>query len=132
MLPEPVIEFVDDTHVRGMEDFTILTTAGRLTVKVGFVSDGASTSVAGALPGYHAFEGDTFPAAYSHDALYAGELVERDEADGILYDLLRANGVGWFRANTYWLAVRAFGGLVWKGHTQASIKAARLICFIET
>lgn len=56
---------------------------------------------------------DVAPAAIAHDFCYSTELFERSTCDRIFYDALRANGVGWMRANTLWSAVRLGGWTSW-------------------
>lgn len=52
----------------------------------------------------------TIRAAIIHDYLYSGlVLVERKEADSILYDALISQGVTRYTAYKYWIAVRLFG-----------------------
>ena len=131
-LPEPDIEFIDARNVVLKSPWSIVTGIGRLDVDAGATSDGASTpEIIWAIPGFVPFEGDTLPAAFAHDQLYAGELCDRLTADNILRDLLIANGVSWLRATAYFYAVRAFGGIVWARHTDASQAAARQFARIE-
>ena len=126
MLTEPIVAFIDERNVRLCAPWQIQTAAGLLICQPGAESDGASIpELFWSIPGYNPFEGDTLPAAFAHDQLYGGELCDRATADGVLFDLLRANGVSWLRANNYWLAVRAFGGLTWSNHTPASIATNR-------
>ena len=56
---------------------------------------------------------DVAPAAIAHDWCYSIELFPREICDQILYDGLRANGVGWMRAKTIYAAVRAGGWTSW-------------------
>jgi hypothetical protein len=96
-----------------------------LCIAPGFESDGASIprvlwSAVG--PRYAA---DTFPAALAHDALYASELVPRDEADAIFRDHLREMGVSRIKRNAYYAAVRLAGWAVWNRHSEQSVYDAR-------
>ena len=101
-LVEPIVDFIDERNIALVSPWSIVTSIGTISVIPGATSDGASTpEVIWSIPGFDPFEGDTFPAAFAHDQLYAGELCPREQADQILYELLRANGVGWLRANTY-------------------------------
>ena len=95
-----------------------------LALDSGFRSDGAS------VPRLFwsfcsPFEPDTFPAALAHDALYAGELVDRQTADRNFYHLLRATGASKAKASAMFSAVRLCGWLVWMRHTAASVAEAR-------
>jgi Protein of unknown function (DUF1353) len=123
---QPHIEFIDQEHITVTDPWTVETTVGTLSVRCGADSDGASIPpVINAIPGFNKFEGDTLPAALAHDMLYATELCTRAEADWVFYILLRANGVSWWRARTYYRMVRIFGGFTWKKHTMKTIVEAR-------
>ena len=96
-----------------------------ILVEPGFRSDGASIPrILWPFVGPR-FDASTFPAAFCHDALYASELLPRRDADRIFRDHLRLLGVSKARAQAYYFAVTAFGWMVWRKHTQASISAAR-------
>lgn len=56
---------------------------------------------------------DIAPAAIAHDWCYSIELFERSICDQVLYDAMRANGIGYLRAKTIWSAVRAGGWTSW-------------------
>lgn len=56
---------------------------------------------------------DIAPAATAHDYAYSVELFERHIIDRMFYDALRANGVGWLRAQTLYRAVRLGGWTSW-------------------
>lgn len=64
-----------------------------------------------------------------HDALYTlgnqGLLDEscRSYADDVFYQLLRQEGVGWFRAQYYWLGVRVGGGSHFSPSAEANANA---------
>lgn len=89
------------------------TKKGLMTVPKGFVTDGASApgiawSICPPMGGAHA-EG-----AVLHDWLYSLDSngindVTRKEADDIFYDIMRANGTSWVRAQAIHKAVRAGG-----------------------
>ena len=126
MLPQPIIAVIDELNVRLCAPWQISTSAGIMVCQPGAESDGASIpEIIWSIPGFSAFEGDTLPAAFAHDQLYGGELCDRATADNVLFDLLRANGVSWMRAKSYWMAVRTFGGLTWSQHTSSSIAETR-------
>jgi hypothetical protein len=125
-LSQPIIQFVSQSEAALAQPWEIATDAGLLRILPGFRTDGASIpGVLDGLPGYHHFEGDTFPAAFAHDALYASQLCDRHTADEVLFDLMVANGVSDARAGAYFNAVRVFGGRVWQGKSAASIANAR-------
>lgn len=73
---------------------------------------------------------DVTLAAVPHDWLYATRgvvrpwlpAISRAQCDAIFYRALRANGVGYIRAQTMWLAVRAGGVSAWKsGESPATL-----------
>jgi hypothetical protein len=100
-----------------------------VAIRAGFVTDGAS------IPQWcWSLEGSpmTVPMlgpAICHDALYAGELVkDHSTADWMLLQYMCMTDMSWLHRNTIWLAVRAFGWIVWNKHTPASISASRNMC----
>lgn len=125
-LPQPIIQFVSQDEAKLVQPWEILTRAGLLRVMPGITTDGASVPGAiDGLPGYHHFEGDTFPAAFAHDMLYAGHLCDRKLADEVLRDLMVANGVPEARADAFYGAVRLFGNRAWTEHTPDRVDVAR-------
>lgn len=80
-------------------------------VPEGFVTDG------GSIPRFFwrlvgaPIEARTIGAFIRHDWNYSTGIMARAEADKILYDDLRASGVGYFRAKSIYFAVRSFGWL---------------------
>lgn len=96
-----------------------------LQIEPGFVSDGAS------IPRFlwrvcgPRYAPTTFAPALAHDALYAARLVSRERADSEFRRLLQYNGVGYFKAWSYFRAVRMFGWLPWRKRSEESITAAR-------
>lgn len=84
-----------------------------ITVPAGFEYDGASIprfawSIIGSP-----FAPEFMTAALFHDWLYHTHQLSREEADSVLYKLLRENGVGAVKASTIHRAVRMFGGAYW-------------------
>lgn len=53
-------------------------------------------------------------AAVVHDYLYIAVVGTRKWADKVFFEAMKAAGVGWFRRNAYYYAVRLFGGFVWR------------------
>jgi hypothetical protein len=107
------------------DDWWIDTSAGRLRVLRGYITDGASIPRVFWITTGFPVDPDLLPAALAHDCLYGGEMVPRKQADDIFHELLRTNGVGRYRAWKCWLAVRLFGGAVWARHTFESIAFTR-------
>lgn len=96
-----------------------------IEIKAGFRYDGASIPRAvWALIG-SPFTGKYLPAALLHDALYSAEIFNRKTCDKIFLEYMRDLGVSWWRRNSMWLAVRCFGGSVWRDHTAQSVSEAR-------
>ena len=84
-----------------------------ITVPAGFEYDGASIprscwSIIGSP-----FAPEFMTAAVFHDWLYYTHTLNREDADQVLYDLLRENGVGSVKAGIIHRAVRMFGGAYW-------------------
>lgn len=55
-------------------------------------------------------------AACLHDALYAGEVFEREMCDEIFLKAMESDGVSYAKRYAMYWAVKAAGGLVWKKH----------------
>lgn len=105
---------------------------GILVIKRGFRWDGASIPRFFWRATYHPLHHRIIIASLVHDALYASEIFERSEADNIFKLILEKWGVPWWDRNKMWLAVRTFGGSVWKTHTEESIKTARkFVSFVD-
>lgn len=105
---------------------------GALRIKAGFRFDGASIPRLFWSTTYHPFHHRVIIAALVHDALYASEIFERSEADNVFRLILEKWGVPWWDRNKMWVAVRTFGGSVWKSHTEESIKTARkFVSFVD-
>lgn len=89
-------------------EFIDMTVTGIVTVKAGYVWDGASGPTFDTK--------NTFTASLIHDALYQlmreGLLDRkwRKRADKILYEILRSRGMWKFRAKLWYRAVRASAG----------------------
>jgi len=94
-------------------------------INAGMKTDGASIPrIAWRLIG-HPFQVPLLGPALGHDALYAAELVSRDEADRWFLEAMRKAGIGWVKRNAIWSAVRIGGWTVWNRHTGRSIAKAR-------
>jgi len=87
-------------------------------VPVGFTTDGASIPQSLWHIFGHPYSKEVREAAVIHDYLYANlkELsVIREDADQILYDAAREIGMSYPKAQSFFIAVRAFGGSHTKG-----------------
>jgi hypothetical protein len=99
-------------------------------IRAGMRTDGASIPrIAWRLVG-HPFQIPLLGPALGHDALYAAELVSREEADRWFLEAMRRAGIGWVKRNTIWLAVRAGGGVSWRKHTLRSVARARYFAYL--
>ncbi len=108
------------------EDWSVELSNGMiLHIRAGFASDGAS------IPRFlwrvcgPRYAPTTFAPALAHDALYAARLLPRARADSEFRRLLQYNGVGYFKAWSYFRAVRAFGWIAYRRHTPETIARAR-------
>ena len=125
---QPVIRPITGTVYELVFQFSAVAEGWRVTVRTGFHTDGASIPrVFWRIIG-HPFAGDYVGPAVIHDALYQSEATDRATADGILYALLRANGVGKCRAWTIYTAVRLGGWAAWNNRNEADVaNAAQLV-----
>ena len=131
-LPEMHPPSGDATEWTIDQDWTSPPLDGRaITIRAGFITDGASIpqaawSIIGAPMSV-----PLLGPALCHDALYAAELVaDHATADWLFLRYMQLAGIGWFRRNLVWSAVRLFGWSVWRAHTPASVAAARKFCSI--
>ena len=103
------VEKIDDQRFILLEKETAFSLGYRITIDKGFDFDGASISkplwsIIGSP-----FTGNYVRAALFHDGLYAGEVLDRKVCDDIFLDLMKEDGVGYFKRYSMYLAVRAFG-----------------------
>jgi len=102
--------------IRLTEDYGCLTECGFITLKKGFLSDGASIPKACYSIVGHPFAG-YLQAAAIHDLFYRkdnGYDVTRAEADMILRELMADLGYSWPKRWAFWSAVRAGGWVSWQ------------------
>lgn len=106
------------------EDLCAVWKGYKLTIKAGYMTDGASIPrIAWRLVGHP--WGPYLPAAVVHDILYQSEIWSRAQADECFLDLMVTLPVGWLRRNAIYRAVRIAGGATWANHTDESIEAAK-------
>ena len=87
-------------------------------MKKGFDFDGASIpkwlwSIIGSP-----FTGNYVRAALFHDGLYACCTLDRKLSDEIFLDLMKEDGVGYFKRYSMYLAVRAFGSRAYNSNQE--------------
>jgi hypothetical protein len=111
------------------EDFGFVIDATQWWIPLGYDYDGASIprpfwSIIGSP-----FEPDYW-CAVAHDAFYLGHAVSRSVADEVLFQLLRVEGVGLWRARTIWGAVRAGAWMAWNNNAcdRAELTRMQTIC----
>jgi len=94
-------------------------------VAPGFKTDGASIPRLLWRVFGSPYDPDIFPAAIAHDALYRGEIVQREDADQAFLDMMEESGVPLKKRRLIYRGVRLFGWITWKRHTPQSICEAR-------
>jgi len=106
VLPDGIRELLQENEF-------IIPDHGIVAVKPGFKFDGASIpKLFWSLVG-SPFTGKYQRPALLHDALYGAEIFPRKICDEIFLEYMKEEGVGWWKRNLMWIAVRSFGGFVW-------------------
>ncbi|MBB5019727.1 hypothetical protein HNQ59_003035 [Chitinivorax tropicus] len=105
-------------HYKLLTDYQIDTSAGPVTIPRHFHYDGASVPALAWQITYDPFHPDVMAPALVHDWLYythhiGTQVISREQADDILDDLFRRNGVGSTKRRIMTMAVKAAGGAVW-------------------
>lgn len=132
IIPNPTIRQVegcDELYELTPFDYeAILSDNKKLTIKSGYIYDGAS------IPRIlWSLIGSPFQFSYAivHDALYQSELLTRSESDSIFIEILKLKGVGFLKRNSMYIGLRLGGWVTWNSHTQESIKEARKFITLE-
>lgn len=94
-------------------DFEIQVDGVDIVVPKYFRYDGATIPAVAWQITFTPFHPDIMMPALVHDWLFYNHQVDREQADDLLYQLLRQNGVDNLRANMIWGAVRAGGHFFW-------------------
>lgn len=113
------------------EDFVLEHNRVRYRVKRGFRTDGESIPRLCWWFTGHPFQGTGMVAAIIHDGLYGSELFTRDRADLVFKQLLERYGVSPFKAMMRYRALRIWGGLTWRTHTDKTRAHARKFFSVE-
>ena len=109
-LPSPYIYFISDTEVYLLENYTVDTIIGKITIKRGFIYDGASLPKwTWSLIGESPFSGLIQPAAIVHDILYRTHYVGVMKANDVWFDLCKRNDVAWGKRQIMTQVLNAFG-----------------------
>ncbi len=95
--------FSFDSQVLGM----------RVTIPIGFMSDGASVPkfLWLLIPPWDDWYG---MAAVIHDYLYRWQRYPREQCDGVLLEAMNASKPNWWKMVLIYCGVRLFGGPFWK------------------
>ena len=125
------VEKIDDQRFILLEKETAFSLGYRITIDKGFDFDGASISkplwsIIGSP-----FTGNYVRAALFHDGLYACCTLDRKLSDDIFLDLMKEDGVGYFKRYSMYLAVRAFGSRAYDSN-QEDIPIYKEIVNIKT
>ena len=107
------------------------TTGMTIQVGVGFDFDGASVPQPLWSLGLSPMTGGYQRSAALHDALYAGEIFEREICDNIFLEAMESDGVGYCKRYAMYWAVRSFGWTVWKNHKQEEVNAYKKFVYCE-
>ena len=126
----PICQFTGGSFCRLMVDWSIegLLPDGRVfkvTVRAGFIFDGASIPRAVWRLCGHPLEAPRVAAALAHDLLYALKVCERKTADMVYREICRMVGIGKVCRNVEYAALRACGWVAWNGHTEKDRDFAR-------
>lgn len=105
-----------------LEDLIYQNDEAEFIFKAGFDFDAASIpkalwSIIGSP-----FTGDYVKAATGHDVLYSVEFQNnRELCDNLFLEMMKADGVGYFKRYSMYWAVRSFGWAVWKNHKKEEV-----------
>ena len=102
-----------------------------IQVGVGFDFDGASVPTPLWSLGLSPMTGGYQRAACLHDALYAGEIFEREICDTLFLEAMASDGVCYMKRYAMYWAVRSFGWTVWKNHKQEEVNAYKKFVYCE-
>ena len=131
LFEQPDIRPIAEGRYRLNETFKVVWQGWRFVIPAGFEHDGASVPrLAWTLSGIRP-DGLIRAAALIHDALYqhAGDMPRRwvrpehrtftrAEADWVFYEVMAAAGVGWWKRNVAYTAVRVGGWLAWRSSSR--------------
>ena len=122
----PVLVWTNNTTAIVKEAYTSDAGDYLVVIQPGFATDGASEPrVTWTALGLTPFSGASLRASVTHDALYAGELVSRGEADLVFRDILYKEQCESNKVVVMYEAVSRAGGFVWAMHTKESVAQAR-------
>lgn len=107
-----------------LEDFSAKWNGKEITVPCGFESDGFSTPEFLWTTISPAIDPRTLRGAVGHDWIYRVQPKDwtRKEADEMLYDFIREDGLSWWRAQKAYWGLRICGGKAWKDNAKEKVK----------
>jgi|LakMenEpi03Aug12_release.lakeMendotaPanAssembly.Ray.scaffolds.fasta_scaffold288380_3 hypothetical protein len=122
-LPSPEIYFISEKEAYLLTDYTIDTIIGKITIKRGFIFDGASIPwFAWSIIGETPFNGKILPAAIVHDILYRTHYVGVMKANDVWYDLCKRNDIAWGKRQVMTQVLNAFGWVAYNRVTPKDIE----------
>jgi hypothetical protein len=118
-----VLEELDDSSFWKLQnDFSYENDSVKITVKSGFLTDGASIPKAFWSIVGNPLESDLLKPAIIHDGLYTLMKLSRLESDNLLKEMLLFNGASKAKVFLVYYAVRLFGNSHWKKDTSDKMK----------
>lgn len=112
-----VLEEAGSKHWKVLEELIYVADAEfRITVPRGFITDGASIprgfwSLIG-----HPLNGKHASPAVVHDYLYVTQAFDKDYADRVFLEAMKAKGVSFIRRHLMYYAVKFFGTSAWNSY----------------
>ena len=135
--PGPVLQAIDNTNYRSVEDFvaigTVDGTTYRVTVYSNAVTDGASIGgpAIQALLGLNPLSGVLVRGAFLHDRMYRAHALPQSVCDKLLRLWIGEDGCEPHKADEIYRKVRQFGGAAYEGYSDADIMAAQTFIKVE-
>jgi hypothetical protein len=117
-----VLEELDKGFWKLQDDFSYENDSIKVTVKSGFITDGASIPKAFWSVVGNPLENDLLKPAIIHDGLYTLMQLPRFECDKLLKEMLLLTGASKARAYFIYYAVRLGGGSHWEKDTTDNMK----------
>jgi len=109
------------------EDFTYENDKYKITLKRGFVTNGASIPKIFWSILSSPFDGPIIYAACVHDGLYTKRTLPRKECDKLLIEMARENGYSKIKSFLVYNAVRIFGGSHWHKNSESQKELIEII-----
>jgi len=118
MFTELDTETIEDGRKRKLiKDYTYENDKYIITIKKGFITDGASIPKTFWSVLSSPFYGPIVFGSMIHDGLYTKMAIPRKECDKLLKEMILEKGYNKIKANLVYIAVRLFGNSHWKKNT---------------